>query len=271
MNEGLRIVDLVFARSSDRWRRGRLVAAIVVGIGLHLGAAAWAITSAPSLERWSAELATRVHAELTREEVVELPPPPPQVEKPKAAPPPVEKTPSTPPMPHPPRVHLSQPPPSPAQAGKIVAADPSAAVDLPGINFVTGTAKTYAGGTTASDGKSPIPVTGPVNPAGPPATPRPAAPEKDLSAQVTLENDEWSCAWPREADTESIDEQSVILQVVVGPDGKAESVKIVSDPGHGFGAAARGCALATRFSPARDKNGKPVRAPSPPLRLHFYR
>lgn len=264
-----RIVDLVFARD-DRRRHRRVAFALALGVGAHLAAALWALTSGPSLETWSAELATRVHAELTREEVIELPKPPPPVEKP-LPPPPVEKT---PPAVRPiARVKRALPPPSPAQAAKIVVAEPTGPRDLPAVKFVTGTAKTYAGGVTSSTGKSKIAVDGPTSSEGEPAQKKhaPVAPVEDRSSPVTLSDTDWTCAWPREADAQEIDEQSVILQATVGADGGASSVKVLSDPGHGFGAAARACAMQTRFTPARDASGKPVRAESPPIRVHFTR
>src|SRR5579883_1968303 len=143
-----RIVDAVFARAPRVRRRG-VVGALVAGTALHAGLVGWAVVSAPSLETWSAELATRVHAQLTREEAIELPKPPPPPEKPKVEPP-------TPPPQRPiararrmvePR---NAPPPPPAEAGKILAADPSAPVDLTATTFVTGTASTYAGGITST-------------------------------------------------------------------------------------------------------------------------
>jgi len=57
----------------------------------------------------------------------------------------------------------------------------------------------------------------------------------------------------------------------VRADGHAEHVDLLSDPGFGFGAAARMCALRTRFEPARDTAGQPIIALSPPIRVHFYR
>ena len=44
-----------------------------------------------------------------------------------------------------------------------------------------------------------------------------------------------------------------------------------SDPGFGFGAAARLCAQRTRFEPARDPAGEMIGALSPPIRVHFFR
>ena len=93
----------------------------------------------------------------------------------------------------------------------------------------------------------------------------------DRSGGVALEAQNWSCPWPREADAERIDEQTVVIRLVVAPDGTVESAAVLSDPGHGFGPAATSCALRTRFTPARDRNGRPVRAVSPPVVVRFMR
>jgi protein TonB len=93
----------------------------------------------------------------------------------------------------------------------------------------------------------------------------------DLSTTVSLEGQSWSCPWPPEADSERIDEQTVVIRVVVHPDGSAESAEIVVEPGHGFGKAAVACALITRFTPAHDRAGDAVRARSPPIRVRFTR
>ena len=68
-----------------------------------------------------------------------------------------------------------------------------------------------------------------------------------------------------------MNEQTVLLRAAVRADGRAERVDVLADPGFGFGAAARSCALATRFEPARDPAGQPVAALSPPIRVHFFR
>ena len=54
-------------------------------------------------------------------------------------------------------------------------------------------------------------------------------------------------------------------------DGSVEASEVVQDPGSGFAAAALRCARATRFTPATDADGRPIRAVSPPIRVHFYR
>ena len=93
----------------------------------------------------------------------------------------------------------------------------------------------------------------------------------DRASSVSLESEKWSCPWPREADAEQIDEQTVVLRVVVGASGTAERATVLADPGHGFGAAAVACALRTRFVPARARSGEAVRSLSPPIRVRFTR
>jgi protein TonB len=93
----------------------------------------------------------------------------------------------------------------------------------------------------------------------------------DRSAPVVLASESWSCPWPAEADPLPIDEETVVIRVVVRPDGTTASVAVVSDPGHGFGEAAASCARRTTFVPARAPDGQPVRATSAPIRVRFTR
>jgi protein TonB len=93
----------------------------------------------------------------------------------------------------------------------------------------------------------------------------------DRSGGVSLDDRSWACPWPREADALQIDEQTVIIEVVVDPDGTVTSAIVVSDPGHGFGPAAIACALRTRFTPARDRAGRPIRAQAPSVVVRFTR
>jgi protein TonB len=73
------------------------------------------------------------------------------------------------------------------------------------------------------------------------------------------------------AEQQQIDEQTVTLRALVATDGRARSVTVIEDPGSGFAAAARACALLTRFTPAADAQGRNVQAWSPPIRVHFTR
>jgi biopolymer transport protein ExbD len=81
----------------------------------------------------------------------------------------------------------------------------------------------------------------------------------------------WDCPFPADADRAKIDSAAVILQATVSENGVAETVWVLSDPGHGFGAAARACALDQHFKPARDANGKPFRTTTKPFRVRFER
>ncbi len=79
-----------------------------------------------------------------------------------------------------------------------------------------------------------------------------------------------ACAFPQEADAKDIDRALVMLQVDVSASGAAESVKITTDPGFGFGAAAKACAMTWTYEPARDEQNRTTRS-SFPLRVRFDR
>ena len=265
-----RIVDLVFAPGRAAPRR-RLPAALIAALA-HLGLGAWIVGMQPSLEAWSADLASRIHDELTRVEIVELAPQEPPPAPPEAPPsePAADPTPAAAPPSEPaPRVRLKVGA-APARAGKIVSA-PGAPLDLTGDVFVEGQGSAYAGGATSPGGTS----TTPTPKAGTPPTPKPptpAQPDKpSRAAPVSLPTDEWNCPWPDEATDLPIDEQTATIRVTVRADGSVESSEIIKDPGDGFAAAAIRCARRTRFTPAKDPEGRPIRAVSPPIRLHFYR
>jgi protein TonB len=137
-------------------------------------------------------------------------------------------------------------------------------LDFTATTFVTGTASTYAGGASTSSGTSKTAVEGrAVDPGSREGSGR--------ARSVSLDEASWSCPWPREAESAGINEQMVVLRVSVDPDGSAQAVKIVTDPGTGFGQAARTCALHTRFLPGLDPSGQPVTAWSPPIRVRFVR
>jgi protein TonB len=164
------------------------------------------------------------------------------------------------------------PPPEVGRAASVVAPapDPGAPLDLTGDGIVTGQATAYAGGVTSSAGTSVAPGrAGAATTSG--TTDAIVATAIDRASPVSLESESWSCPWPREADSEQIDEQTVILRVVVNASGTAEKATVLADPGHGFGAAAVACALRTRFVPARGRSGEVVRSTSPPIRVRFTR
>jgi protein TonB len=253
--------------------------AIIVAVLLHLGVAILILRAQPTLETWSATMAARVHDELTRLQLADVertePPPPPPEEPPPAEPPPPASEPA-------PAVAAAPPAPArparptPARAGRVVAAPPGA-LDLTGDVVVVGSASAYVGGATSSTGTGTKPVPNassqPPSPPAPAPTspPPPPPPADDRSRPVALASDEWNCPWPAEAEGLALDEQIAVIRVIVDARGVVESAELVTDPGDGFGAAALACARRTRFTPALDRDGRPVRARSPAIRVHFTR
>lgn len=202
------------------------------------------------------------------------------IARPKPAPPPPEAAPD-PPAPAATSPLAPHAPARPAATGRPAAAAGKvmlAAGTEPGpadFTMVTGEG-IYAGGVTTSSGTSRAPADGaspgapPPTPVATPATPAAAAPRVDRSSRARLRGVDWGCSalFPANA---SRDEAWVSVVVTVRPDGTPESVAIASDPGEGFGAAARACALRQRFEPARDPEGAPVPGRTAPVRVHFTR
>jgi len=60
----------------------------------------------------------------------------------------------------------------------------------------------------------------------------------------------------------------VLLQVYIDEQGHVTRVRVVKDPGGGLGAVARQAMLQERWTPARDKRGRPV-ATIIPYRYRF--
>jgi len=262
------IADLVFAGERGG-RDARLAACAVAVLVVYGGALALSEVLGAPVANWSAEMAARIHDAIARERAVDLSPPPPPPPPPPAAEPPPAPTPVTVRAPR--AVHApshAAPPAPPAQAGKLTAVS-DAPADFTGAAFVVGGAATFPGGVTAAQGKG----TTPGNTAASPGSPTGAGPPHGPSRAraVSLDQAAWSCPWPAEADAEQVNEKTVVLRARVQPDGRAQTVEVLSDPGFGFGAAARACALATRFEPARDADGRPIAAQSAPIRVHFYR
>ncbi len=256
----LRIVDLVFqAEPTGRWRR--LALGGVVVFALYGGALALVSRLGNSLAPWSVEMAARIHDAMAMDRAVEVapppPPPPPSAPVVKASHIAVSRSVRV--------AHARQARATPpAQAGQLAAAL-SEPVDFTGTAFIVGSGTSYAGGTTTSRG------TGRKAALGPAAVESVPARTRSRARSVALDQSAWNCPWPAEADAEQVNEQTVVLRVTVGADGRADHVDILSDSGFGFGTAARLCTLRTRFEPARDRTGRPIPAQSPPIRVHFYR
>lgn len=253
------------------------VAVGIVAILLHVAVAAQALTMSLELDAWSRMVRDRVAFGLQDLYEVDLakppepppPPPPEEVKEDKPAPPPVAKANEPPP-----------PPPAAAQAGKVLTQepDPNEPVDLT-AGFVSGTGDSYAGGVTQAGGTSKTAVTnlnaranGTPDGTGVPQVAPPPAVDKSRAAGL-LGSTDWNCSsfWPSEADSEQIDQALVTIQVLVGPDGKPVKVDIVKDPGHGFGLAARRCAMRERFQTALDSSGNPLTMQTKPFRVRFER
>lgn len=164
-----------------------------------------------------------------------------------------------------------------ATAGKVMLAKGSSDDAPADFTMVTG-AGTYAGGVTAADGTSRAPVdrgpgvAAPAVPSPAPLASAPAArrPAEDRSSRARVRGVDWGCSalFPASAQR---DDAWVSVIVAVRADGTPEAVTVVSDPGEGFGAAARACALRQTFEPARDPDGAAIAGRTAPVRVHFTR
>jgi len=175
------------------------------------------------------------------------------------------------------------PAPAAAKAGAVLTAptEPGAPVDFTGEGFVTGTGDSYVGGVTAAAGtataatynKNAVAGGSPTGTGSGPALPpppKPPGPDQSRSASVAG-GTEWNCPFPPEADVDQVDFALVTIMVTVREDGTARSVKVVNDPGHGFGRAARICALSQKYSFALDRDGNPSVGSTPPITVRFTR
>ncbi len=79
-----------------------------------------------------------------------------------------------------------------------------------------------------------------------------------------------TCPFPAAADKAGVDESVATLRVKVDATGKVTDVTVVSDPGYGFGQAAKTCAQKAAFEPAKDSTGHAV-AGEAVIRVRFVR
>jgi protein TonB len=258
--------------------RNTVALCLLAALLAHGTAAARAAAVPLELMQWSQALARAIHVRVTETYDVDLlkadppPPPPPEPkEEPKVEPAPREA----------PREKLNEPPPSAAAAAKAAgvltqAPDPNEPVDLTNA-FVTGNADTYAGGVTQSTGTSDTAVralhVAPGGAAGGTGTkPGPAGNGPDRSRPASLAGSkDWKCDFPPEADVDQVDQAFVVVQVATRSDGSPERVNILQDPGHGFGRAARLCAMKERYDPALDREGNPIAGSTKSIRIRFER
>ena len=189
--------------------------------------------------------------------------PPPPKEEPKEEPKPeIKEAPKDLKVPEPKEAPVA----AAAQAAAIIAAVPKAdePEDLTNA-FVTGASTAYSGGTTMSAGTAKAavraPIAAPNGVVGGTGTGAPAiqvGPDRSRTAGLGGSKSWTDCPFPPEADVDNIDQAAVLVQVSVGPDGRPSAVKIVSDPGHGFGRAARACAVQRSYQTALDREGKSI-------------
>ena len=168
----------------------------------------------------------------------------------------------------------------PAEAAKILTAptEPNEPPAPPEQGFASGNGDGLGFGMVAGSGDGDAPTynsrarvtnvtKGPLS--DPSKPPPPSTTERDLSRPASVVYGFTSdCDFPDGAD---VDTAVVQVAVTVGIDGKAQRVEVVSDPGQGFGAAARVCALKQPYRPARDKTGRLVLSKTPPFRVRFTR
>lgn len=262
---------------------GGIVIGLVLAILFHGTAAARAAALPMDFMRWSRDVGQQIHERLFAVYDIEVakPPPEPQAPPPPPPPPPEEPKAMLPPPSPSPRAPVKEEATAPAaaQAGAVLtkAADPDEPVDLTG--FVTGNAASYAGGVTERSGTSDSAVYDRnARRGGTPgghgtavvAPPPPPGPDRSRPAGLSGSSD-WKCPWPSEADAEQIDEAYVSVQVTTRPDGTADKVTIVSDPGHGFAREARQCAMRERYNAALDREGNAMAGLTKAFRIHFTR
>ena len=77
----------------------------------------------------------------------------------------------------------------------------------------------------------------------------------------------WDCQFPSWAKVGGV----VRMIATVRADGTAADAEIISDPGHGFAAVARECAMHQRFVAALDEHGKPTLGRTGPFNVRFVR
>lgn len=282
-------------REQQSWLSPALSGALLLSVSFHAVPVLQAIRDLVEVRQFVGEARTAIHDFLWTTYEVEAPPPPKvqEQEKPKEPEPEPEPAPAPAPRPvvqpqakaepakaaEPPK---AEPPPAAAQAGKTLTAADDVADFSSDFTMVQGDGR-YAGGTTAAKGTATEAVRdtnakadgvpGGKGTASVPPPPPPQTNEPDRSRPARPSNSAWSCShlFPPEADAEGIDNATVTIAVTVRPDGSVQSVKVLNDPGNGFGRAARTCALSQRFEAAWDRGGQPTTSTTAPFTVRFTR
>ena len=165
-----------------------------------------------------------------------------------------------------------------AQAGRtLTAPETPNSSPIADFSMVQGAGDMYAGGTTSSIGTSTAAVHGPASlKAVPPQLASPATENQlpsgpNRSRGATPTGTDWNCSSLFPRDPDAGDYATVVIAVTVQSTGKAKSVAVIRDPGHGFAAAARSCAMLQSFNVALDRLGQPIVATTPPIVVRFRR
>ena len=160
-------------------------------------------------------------------------------------------------------------PPDTAEAADVLTAPEDPPVEIPGVYTIPDKdgSKSTGGGYTSGKGKSKKVVRNPNARSGGKgrrtSKGKGKGKRKRKGRQVNRSRGlggsyRASCPFPPQADLHQVDKATVVLSVTVDPSGRVTNASVVSDPGYGFGAAARRCVLAQPFPPALDENGKPI-------------
>jgi protein TonB len=163
-----------------------------------------------------------------------------------------------------------------AQAGKTLTAADDAPAELADFTLVQGNGTEYVGGTTSAIGTNTQAVHGAAS-----NKPRATAaivgrveapalgPDRSRSPRPT--GADWNCSRLFPQDPDAGDYAVVSIVVMVAADGSPKNVTVLRDPGHGFGAAARACAMSQRYSTGLNRDGQPTQATTPPITVRFTR
>lgn len=166
--------------------------------------------------------------------------------------------------------------PAAAQAGRtLTAPDTASASDIADFSLVQGSGTEYVGGTTSSTGTSKAAVRGMAA-----TKPMPAQPSTamgggmgalDRSRGAMPNGTDWNCSRLFPSDPNAPDFATVVIAVTVQTDGKPKTVTVIRDPGNGFAAAARSCAMMQTYRTAFDRTGSPMVGTTPPIVVRFTR
>lgn len=261
-----------------------LVVGLVGALLIHGTAAERAASSLFAMSDFAQMVLVRVETQLRTRYDIDVDQPKKQ-DEPKEEPDEEEEKPPEPEAPPAPKAPSEpEPPPPPAEAAKVLTAeeDPDAPLDLTDQGFISGSGARFAGGITTATGTSKTAVRnraaskdgvqGGTGKKPVPKVTRVEEPEQDLSESPIPEGSRsWSCPFPPEADVAQQNYARAVITVLVGTDGRPRSVTVLSDPGFGFGRAAKRCAMSRTYSVGKDKSGKPVAKTSRPIAITFKR